>query len=131
MTSKLECPKGHTYDEKNTMIDKKSGYRRCRRCYNAAMRESYKKRKENIQQTEAWVAPKDKETVVKSDKAEKTAQVYMCGVNVTGWTHDDFLTKYKPALEEVKAALAKKHGSIHDKIKSDTDHENVNSQKAQ
>lgn len=45
--SKTECPKGHPYDEKNTLI-RPSGWRKCRACDNAEKRARYHRKKERI-----------------------------------------------------------------------------------
>jgi hypothetical protein len=43
--AKTHCPKGHPYDETNTVISKE-GYRRCRECLYAASRESKRRKRE-------------------------------------------------------------------------------------
>jgi hypothetical protein len=41
---KTECPRGHPYDDKNTIIDR-HGHRACRLCFNAKVLRRYYRRK--------------------------------------------------------------------------------------
>jgi hypothetical protein len=43
-SNRSECPKGHPYDEENTIITKQ-GRRRCRKCHNEETRARYREKK--------------------------------------------------------------------------------------